>query len=238
MGVADRVDPLAGVAGAVEPVCLRRLHLDHALHRADGQRERAGGDELPQMPERLRNPHEPRLEDREADVGGEAPVAEAHHTRADPDRHLVPLAQVRLRHLVVPAVLDEPADRDPVGDERDIEDEQSNGREPKRTLGEAFARERASDDAWQHPPAQPGGEQRAAADDHHVRVRQVAHEVSRVAGAGEPLGGPGEVLEHHVHAAEDQEAAAGHEVLAQAAVVPAELLFVVRLSSHGCRRTG
>ena len=36
--VADRVDPFARVPGAVEPVRVRRLHLDHALHRADRQR--------------------------------------------------------------------------------------------------------------------------------------------------------------------------------------------------------
>ena len=56
-----------------------------------------------------------------------------------------------------------------------------------------------------------------------MRVRQVAHEVPRVAGAREPLGRPREVLRDHVQAAEHEEGAAGHEVLCELAVVPAEL---------------
>ena len=35
--VTDRIDPLARVPGLVEPVRVRRLHLDHALHGPDGQ---------------------------------------------------------------------------------------------------------------------------------------------------------------------------------------------------------
>ena len=61
--VADRVDPLARVAGLVEPVGVRRLHLDHALHGADRQRRGARREELPQVPLRLRHAHEARLED-------------------------------------------------------------------------------------------------------------------------------------------------------------------------------
>src|SRR5207248_8361600 len=115
-------------------------------------------------------------------------------------RELVPLAHVVLRHLVVPAVLDEPADRDAVADERDVEDGETGGGEPECALSEALARERTADDPGEDVPAEPGREQGPAADDHHVRVRAVPHEMSRVAGAGEVLGHPREVLDAPVDA--------------------------------------
>ena len=232
--MADRVDPLAGVPGLVEPVRVVRLHLDHALDGPDGERGRAGGEELPQVPLRLRHPNEPRLEDREPDVGGEAPVAEAHDPGAHAGRHLVPLAHVVLGHLVVPAVLDEAADRDPVPDQRDVEDREPHGGEPERALREPLARERPADDARQHEPAEARREQRAAADDHHVGVREVADEVARVAGACEGHGHPGHVLHDHVHGPEDEEEATPDEVLRHLAVVGAELL--VRVGDHPNRR--
>ena len=180
------------------------------------------------MPLRLRHPNEPRLEDREPDVGGEAPVAEAHDPGAHAGRHLVPLAHVVLGHLVVPAVLDEAADRDPVPDQRDVEDREPHGGEPERALREPLARERPADDARQHEPAEARREQRAAADDHHVGVREVADEVARVPRARQVLGRPGHVLHDHVDCAEDEEEPARHEVLRQLPVVGPELLVGVR----------
>ncbi len=225
--MADRVDPLAGVACRVEPAGVRRLHLDHALDGADGERDRAGREELPEVVLRLRHPDEARLEDRQDDVRGEAPVAEAHHARADADRDLVELAHVRLGELVVPPVRDEPAHRDPVRDERDVEHEQPDRREPERALCEAVAGERPADHAGEGIPAETRGDERAPADDHHVRVREVADEVACVAGAGEPLGRPGHVLRDHVERPQHEEGAPRDEVLAEPAVVGAEL--VVRI---------
>ena len=144
MRVADRIDPFAGVSRAVEPVRVRRRHLDHALNRADGERGGARGEVSPQMPLRLRHAHEPRLEHRQEGVRGEAPVAETHDPGADADRDLVPLAEVRLCRLVVPAVLHEPTHDDPADDERDVEDEQADRGEPERALGEPVARERTA----------------------------------------------------------------------------------------------
>ena len=120
----------------------------------------------------------------------------------------------------------------PVRDQRDVEHEQTDGREPERALSEPLARERAADDARQHVPAEPRGDERAAADDHHVRVREVADEVARVAGTREPLGGPRQVLDDHVQPAEQEEGAAREEVLGQPRVVRAELLGRVRLRPH------
>ena len=236
--VADRVDPLAGMPRLVEPVRVRRLHLDHALDGADRQGRGARREELPQVPLRLRHADEARLEDRHADVGREAPVAEAHHPGAHPGRRLVPVAHVRLRGGIAPAVLDQRAHRDPVADQRDVEDRQADDREPERALGEALARKRPADHARQRQPAEPGGEQRAAADDHHVRVREVAHEVARVARTREVLGDPGQVLQHHVQASEHEEEAAGEEVLRGLAVVRVELLVRVRLVAGRRRAAG
>ncbi len=238
MRMADRVDPLAGVPCPVEPVGLSRRDLDHALHRADGESCGAGGEELPQVPARLGHAHETCMEDGQEHVRGEAPVAEAHDAGSDPDRHLVPLAHARLCGLVVPAVRNEAPDRDSVADERDVEDEQADGGEPERALSQSLAGERPPDHAWQHVPAEPGRDQCAAADDHHVRVREVADEMSGVAGACEPLGGPGQVLHDHVEAAENEEAAAGDEVLRQLRIVSTELLVAVRHRSHRQRLSG
>ena len=227
--MADRIDPLARVTRAIEPVRVRRLHLDHALHRPDRERDRTGRHELPQMPLRLRDLHEPRLEDRQANVGGEAPVAETHDPGAHARRHLVPLAHVLLGEPVVPTVLDEPSDRDPVADERDVEERQPDCGEPERALGQALAGERPADDARQDEPAEPGREQRAAADDHHVRVREVSDQVAGIAHARQRLGHPRDVLDDHVHAAEHEEERTAEEVLRDLAVVRGELFLGVRL---------
>ena len=121
--VADRIDPLAGVPGAVEPVGVRRLHLEHALHGPDREPGRARREELPEVAARLRHANEPGPEDREEHVAGEAPVADSHDSGADPDRHPVGLAHVQLGCLVVPATGDEAADCDAVRDQGDVEDE-------------------------------------------------------------------------------------------------------------------
>ena len=78
----------------------------------------------------------------------------------------------------------------------------------------------------------PGRDQRAAADDHHVRIREVAHEMPGVARTREPVCRPRQVLQHHVNAAEQQEGAAGEEVLRQAPVVRLQLVIAVRLRPH------
>ena len=232
MRVADRVDPLARVAGPVEPVRVARRHLDHALDGSDGQRRRARREELPEMPLRLRDVHRPRLEDGDEDVGREAPVAEAHHPGSHPGRRLVPVAHVRLRRLVRPAVLDQRTHRDPVRDQRDVEDRQAHRGEPERTLREALARERPADDPRQREPAESRGEQRPAADDRQVGVGEVADEVARVAGAGQVLGEPRQVLDGRVDAAQHEEEPAGHEVLRRLAVVRVELVLGVRRLAH------
>ncbi len=203
--VGDRVDPLAGVAGAIQPVRVRRLDLDHSLHGADSQAGGACCDELPEVAARLRNPYEPGLEDGQEDGRREAPVADPHHARSHADRRAIPVPHARLRGLVLPTVSDAKPDRDPVRDERDVEDEQTAGGEPEGALGEAFARKWPAHDPRQDVPAEAGGDQRPAADDHQVRVREVPDEVACVAGTREPLGCPGQVLEHHVQAAEDEE---------------------------------
>jgi len=227
--VADRVDPLSRVPCLVEPVRIRGLHLNHALYGSDSQRGCARGEELPQVPLRLRHLDQSRLEDGEGDVRREAPVAEPHHTGPNSRRHLVPVAHVLFGELVVPAVLDQPADRDPVADQRDVEDEEAEDGEPERALSQAVAGQRPLDDSREHQPAEPRREQRPAADDHHVRVRQVAHEVSRVAGASQVLGHPGQVLDHHVQRTEDEEETARDEVLRGLAVVRTELVIGERL---------
>ncbi len=227
--VGDRIDPLACMACPVEPLGVRRLHLHHALNGPGGQACRSGRDELPQMSARLGNPDEPSLEDREEDGGREAPVADAHHAGAHPDRYAVPVAHVRLGGAVVRAGGDEPSDRDPVADERDVEDEQADGGEPEGALGERLAGERTADDPGERVPAQPGCDQRPAADDHHVRVREIADQVTGVSGASEPLGGPRQVLREHVQAAENEKAAAGDEVLRELLIVRPELFVGVRL---------
>ena len=234
MRVADRVDPLARVPGLVEPVRVGRLDLDHSLDGPDGERRGAGGEELPQVPLRLRHLNEARLEDGHADVGREAPVAETHHPGAHAGGHLVPVAHVGLGGGVRPAVLDQVAHRDPVADQRDVEDGKPDDREPEGALGKPLARERAANDPRQRQPAEPCGEQCAAADNRHVRVREVAHQVARVAGAGEVLRDPGQVLEHRVDAPEDQEEAAGEEVLRRLGVVRVQL--VVRVGRLADRR--
>ena len=244
---ADRVDPLAGVAGAIQPVRVRRLDLDHSLHGADSQAGGACCDELPEVAARLRNPYEPGLEDGQEDGRREAPVADPHHARPHADRRAIPVPHARLRGLVLPTVSDAKPDRDPVRDERDVEDEQTARSEPEGALGEAFARKWPAHDPRQDVPAEAGGDQRPAADDHQVRVREVPDEVACVAGTREPLGCPGQVLEHHVQAAEDEEGSATDEVLRQLAVVAAELLVRVgrrpdrrrppgQEPEHGCNR--
>src|SRR5215217_467627 len=45
--MADRIDPLACMAGTVEPVRLGGLDLNHALHRPNRQPGSTHGDELP-----------------------------------------------------------------------------------------------------------------------------------------------------------------------------------------------
>ena len=236
--VADRVDPLARVARLVEPVGVRRLDLDHALDGSDRQRRGAGREELPQMPLRLRHAHQARLEDGHADIGREAPVAEAHHARAHPGRRLVPVAHVRLGGRVAPAMLEQRPHRDPIADQRDVEDGEADDREPEGALGQALAGERPADHARQREPAEAGGEQRAAADDHQVRVREIADEMAGVAGAREVLGGPGQVLHHHVQAPEHEEAAAREEVLRGLAIVRVQLLVRVRLVPRRRRAAG
>ena len=229
VGVADRIDPFPRMAGLVEPVRVGGLHLNDALDRSDGQRCCAGCEELPEMPLRLRHLDEPRLEDRQRDVRREAPVTKPHHAGPNAGRHLVPLAHVLLRELVVATVLDEPPDRNPVADQRDVEDEQAEHREPERALGEPLARERPTDDPRQHEPAESGREQRAAADDHHVRVRKVPDEVAGVAGLRQVLRDPGQILDDHVQRAEHEEETARDEVLRRLAVVDPELVLGVRL---------
>ena len=231
--VTDRIDPLTRMPGLVEPVRMRRLDLDHALHRPDGQTRRTGGEELPEMPARLRHANEARLEDRQEHVRRETPVTETHHPRPDADRHAIRLAHVQLRRLVVPTRRDESPDRDPVRDQRDVEDEETDRREPESALRKPGTGQRTRNDSRQDVPAEPGRDQRAAADDHHVRIREVAHEMSRIAGAREPVRRPRQVLQHHVNAAEQEERAACEEVLRQAPVVRLQLVIGVRLGSHG-----
>src|SRR2546429_351983 len=84
--------------------------------------------------------------ERDRNVAREAPVTEAHHAGADPGRHLVPLAHVLLRELVARAVLDQPANGDSVADQRDVEDEEPEHREPESALSEPLARERSAHD--------------------------------------------------------------------------------------------
>src|SRR5204863_367842 len=79
--------------------------------------------------------------------------------------------------------------------------------------------QRAADDPREDAPAEAGGEQRPTADDHHVRTRKVADEMSRVAHARERLRDPRHVLHDHVQAAEHEEEASGDEVLREPAVV-------------------
>src|SRR5439155_6968299 len=66
------------------------------------------------------------------------------------------------------------------------------------------------------------------ADDHHVRTREVADEMSRVAHARERLRDPGHVLDDHMEAAEHEEEASGDEVLRKLAVVRTELGLGIR----------
>src|SRR5207248_1427452 len=147
-----------------------------------------------------RAPVPPRTDRQGSPVSGRdgAPAAEPHHPGADARRHLVPLAHVILGDLIVPPVLDETSDRDSVPDERDVEDREPDRREPERALGEGLTGERAADDPREDAPAEAGGEQRPTADDHHVRTRKVADEMSRVAHARERLRDPGHVLHDHV----------------------------------------
>ena len=183
---------------------------------------------------RLRHPDEPPLENRQQHVRREAPVAEAHDSGADADGNLVPLAHVRLCGAVLPAVLHEAAHRDTVGDERDIEHGQADRGEPEGPLRETVARERAADDARQGAPRQARREQRAAADDHHMRVREIPDQMTCVARSREPVRDPGQVLQCHVHRAEHEEAAAGDEVLGEPPVVACELLVAVRIGALRC----
>ena len=181
---------------------------------------------------RLGHAHEPRLEDRQGHVRGEAPVPHAHHARARPNRHSVPVAHVLLGRPVVPAVLDELADRDAVRDQRDVEAEQPGRGEPERCVRQAVARERPPDHAGQHVPAHAGRDEGAAAHDHHVRVGEVAHEVARVPRPRLPLSGPGQVLDDHVQRAQCQERRSRDEVLGELAVVRRELVVGVGLGPN------
>ena len=178
----------------------------------------------------LRHLHEPRLKDRQAHVCGEAPVAEAHDPRTHAGRDLVELAHVRLRGLVLPAVLDESPDRDPVHNEGDVEHREPERGQPERPLRKALTREWTLYDPRQYAPGEARGEQRSTADDHHVRAREVAHEMTGVAHARERFGDCGHVLDDHVHAAEHEEEPAGDEVFRELAVVRSELVVRVRLS--------
>jgi hypothetical protein len=135
-------------------------------------------------------------------------------------------------------VLDQRSHGDAVADQRDVEDDEPGNREPERALGEPFARQRPADHAWQDEPAEAGGEQRAAADDHQVRVREVADQVTCVTGAGEVLGDPGQVLQHHVQAPEHEEEATRQEVLRRLAVVRVQLLVRIRLVARRRRAAG
>ena len=195
MGVTDRIDPLAGVPRAEEPVGVLRLYLDHALHRPDRQRAHSGGDELPQVPRGFGHAYEPRLKDRDGDAGGQTPVAEPHHAGPGADRHLVPLPHARLGRLVRHPVAYAQANRDSVRHEGDVEDGEAERGEPERALREPFACERPAHDPRKDVPAQAGGEQRSAADDHQVRVGQVADEMAGVPCAGQPVRGPRQVLD-------------------------------------------
>ncbi len=227
--VGDRVDPLACMSGPEEPVRVRRLDLDHALDGADGQAQGAGGEELPEVAVRLGHVHESPLEDGEEHGRREAPVADPHHACPHADRGSVPVAHARLCGLILPAVSHAHADCDPVGDERDVEDREPAGREPEGSLREAVARERAPDDPREHVPAEPRCDQGPPSDDHQVRVGEVADEMACVPGTRQPFGGPRQVLQDHVHAAEHEEEPAGQEVLGELAVVTSELLVGVRL---------
>ena len=91
---------------------------------------------------------------------------------------------------------------------------------------------RPADDPRQDEPAEAGSEQRPAADDHHVGVREVAHEMPGVAGSRQVISGPRQVLEDHVQRAEDEEEATRDEVLRRLAVVGAELVLGIRLGAH------
>ena len=177
------------------------------------------------MPLRLRHAHEPRLEDRQEHVRREAPVAETHH----------PGARCRPAPCTTcPCAPSPPGSpsraatsathRDPVGDQRDVEDEQADGREPEGALGEAVARQRPADDPRQRVPAEPGRDQRAAADDHHVRVREVADEVARRSPARASQSAVhGRFFSTMCSAAEHEEEPAGDEVLRESAVVRVQL---------------
>ena len=59
--------------------------------------------------------------------------------------------------------------------------------------------------------------------------------MARVAGAREPLGHPGQVLDDHVQAAEDEEGGPGDEVLRELPVVPPELLLGIGLGAGAAR---
>ena len=215
-----------------------RLDLDHALHRSDGEARGARCKELPKMTVRLRHAHEPPLEDGQEDGRREAPVADPHHPCTHADRGAVPVAHARLRGLVLPAVSTRRPMAIPFATKRDVEDRQSTGGEPEGALREPFARERPSDDARQHVPAEPGCDQRPAPDDHQMRVREIADEMTRIAGAREPFGRPRQVLRDHVQAPEHEEGAAGQEVLRELPVVLAELLLGIRLGPDRRRSPG
>ena len=190
-----------------------------------------GGEELPQVPLRLRHAHEARLEDGQEDVRREAPVAETHHPGAHPGPAPCTTSHVRLRRLVVPAVLDEAAHRDPVADQRDVEDEQAGGREPERALGE--------------PSLAAAGRRSAAARTSRARSRSACRRrrssraCSRGRGRGAPrsrraraIGRPRQVLQHHVQPAEHEETPPARKYFADFAVVR------VRAPRRGTARRG
>jgi hypothetical protein len=127
---------------------------------------------------------------------------------------------------------------DPVADERDVEDEQAKRGEPEGALRERLAGERAADDPRQRVPTEAGRNQRSPADDHDVRVREVADQVAGVSGAGEPLGRPRQVLGEHVEAAENKEAGARDEVLRELLVVRPELAVRIGLRADRRRLAG
>ena len=179
--VRDRVDPLAGVAGAVEPVRVRRLDLDHSCTVPTVRPAAPVARNFQRCPLGFGTRTSRAWKMVRKTVAAKAPVADPHHARAHPDRRAIPVAHARLRGLVLHAVRDLQPDRDPVRDERDVEDEQAAGGEPEGALREAFAGERPPDDAGQDVPAEARGDQRPAADDHQMRVREVADEVARVA---------------------------------------------------------